>query len=223
MNRHFSQIRCVDGQQVHERMISIVRNDQHQWHQRHANQAHMRHHCTAVAAGFTSSGSCSLTKIAANCFQHIPHWTRFVLHRVLISTANGLYQGNYHFHKQIVPEGSKFTLFFFPFSNAFMIFAILIFFYNEKITPYLIILSYFASLEKLSSISLFLKFWFSNVFTYIKSKCNSISSIGDWWLWGKRKKKSHPRHVPSDSCLLWRQLIYVLPKNYQVKFSSLLD
>ena len=40
MNRHFSQRRCVDGQQGHESMISIIRNDQHQWHQRHAKQAH---------------------------------------------------------------------------------------------------------------------------------------------------------------------------------------
>ena len=128
----------------------------------------MRYHRTAVATGFTNSGSWSLTKLAANCFQHIPQWTRFVSHRVLTSTANGLYQGNYHFHNQIVPGGSKFTLFFFHFQMLSWFLQFWFFFYNDKITPYLIILSYFASLEKLSSISLFLKFWFSNVFTYIK-------------------------------------------------------
>lgn len=125
MNRHFSQRRCVDGQQVHERSISIVRNAQHQRHQRHAEPT-VRHHCTAVAAVFTNSGSRSLTKTAANCFQYIPQGTRSVSHQVRTSTANGLYQGNHHFHNQIV-LGVKIH-FFFPFSNAFMILAILIFF-----------------------------------------------------------------------------------------------
>lgn len=146
-----------DGQQVSalSEMISIS-------YIRDMQKSTTRYHCTAVATVFTNSGSCSLTKIPANCFQYIPQWTRSVSHQVLTSTTNGLYQGIYHFHNQIV-LGIKIH-FFFPFSNAFMIFVILIFFYNEKITPYLIVLSYFASLDKLSSISLLLKFWFSKCF-----------------------------------------------------------
>ena len=76
----------------------------------------MRYCCTAVATGFTNSGSRSLTKIAANCFQYILQWTRSVSRWVLTSTANGLYQGIYHFHNQIVREGQN-SLYFFPFSK----------------------------------------------------------------------------------------------------------
>lgn len=98
-------------------------------------------HLTPVTDGITSAVCCSLTEIAANCFQYIPwdgfsQWTSSESRQVMTSTVNMGFprelpdrSNNYCFHNQIVNFSGQNSVYFFPFSNAFMTSVIFLFFF----------------------------------------------------------------------------------------------